>query len=248
MPQTVLLTGASGYIAKHIVLPLLEAGVSRVILASSTVAISGSQLPPGDKAFDETNWTDPSDPDVSPYARSKTLAEQAAWDFLRNEAPEMQLTVVNPGFVLGAPLDRHFGTSVAAIERLLRGKDPMLADIGFATVDVKDVAEMHVTAIIAPETVGQGIMTIDRFMSFAEIAQAIKSACPDRKIPVRVAPGCVIRSLGLFDPAIKSIVPALGRVDKMDNGRAVAHFGRGMRRAHRAAVSTGTYLIENKLV
>lgn len=225
-----------------------RAGISRVVLTSSTAAISGSALPPGDRAFDETNWTDPSDPDTTAYVRSKTLAEQAAWDFVRNEATEMQLTVINPGFVLGAPLDANFGTSISVIERLLRAKDPMLPAIGFATVDVQDVAAMHVAVIDQEQSHGQRIMTVDRFMTFTEIAQAIKSAYPHRKIVTLVAPDFVIRLLGLFDPAIKSIIPGLGRVDKVDNARAMATLGRGMRQAQKAAVSSAAYLIDNKLV
>ena len=225
-----------------------NAGVSRVVLTSSTAAISGSELPPGDTAFDETNWTNPADPDASAYTRSKTLAEQAAWSFVRDKAPEMKLTTVNPGFVLGAPLDKNFGTSIAVIERLLRAKDPMLPDIGFTTVDVQDVAEMHVTVIDKPETFGQRIMTVDRFMSFTQLAQAIKTAHPNRKIITRVAPHFAVRFLGIFDPAIKSILPSLGRVDRVDNSRAMSIFGRGMRQAHKAAVSSADYLIQNKLV
>lgn len=224
------------------------AGVTRVVFTSSTAAISGSELPPGDSAFDETNWTDPTDPDTSPYTRSKTLAEQAAWDFVCAEAPQMQLTVVNPGFVLGAPLDANFGTSISVIERILRAKDPMLPDIGFATVDVQDVAEMHVTVIEKPETFGQRVMTVDRFIRFTELAQAIKTAHPTRRIVTRVAPNFVIRFLGLFDPAIRSILPDLGRVDNTDNARARAILGRGMRQAQKAVVSSADYLIENKLV
>ncbi|WP_108813513.1 SDR family oxidoreductase [Loktanella sp. Alg231-35] len=224
-----------------------QAGIKRVVLTSSTAAISGSELPPGDHAFDETNWTDPTDPTTSAYTRSKTLAEQAAWDFVRDEAPGMALTTVNPGFVLGAPLDANYGTSIAVIARILRGKDPMLPDIGFSTVDVLDVAEMHVTAIDRPDTVGRRIMVVDRFMSFQDLAQAIKTAYPDRKIVTRIAPDFLIKLLGIFDPAVKSIIPALGRVDKSDNARAMAIFGRGMRRAPQAAVASAAYLIDNNL-
>ena len=225
-----------------------KAGVARVILTSSTAAISSSALPPGDTSFNETNWTNPTDPDTSAYTRSKTLAERAAWDFVRDTAPDMQLTVINPGLVIGAPLDANFGTSIGLIERILQAKDPMLPNFGFPTVDVRDVAEMHVTAIDKPQTYGQRIMTVDKFMTFADLAQAIKAAYPNRKITTRVAPDFVIRVLGFFDPAIKSIVPGLGRVDKMDNARALATLGRGMRRAHKSAVDTAAYLIDNKLV
>jgi len=164
------------------------------------------------------------------------------------DAPDMHLTTINPGFVLGAPLDQHFGTSIQVIERLLRGKDPMLPDIGFSTVDVQDVAEMHVTVINKPETFGQRIMTVDSFLTFKDIAQAVKAAFPSRRIPTRVAPNFLIRILGRFDPTIKSIIPGLGRVDKIDNSRARATIGRGMRQARKSVVSSATYLIDNKLV
>ncbi len=224
------------------------AGITRFVLTSSTAAISGSDLPAGDRAFDETNWTDPDDPKISAYTKSKTLAELAAWDFVRDTAPEMQLTVVNPGFVLGAPLDGTFGTSIEVVKRLLRGKDPMLPNIGFTTVDVQDVAEMHVKVIDQPQTIGQRIMTVDRFLSFQDLAKAIKTAYPNRKVVTRVAPDFVIRGLGLFDPAIRTIIPSLGRVEKTDNARARETLGRGMRQAHKAAVSSAAYLIDNKLV
>jgi len=224
------------------------AGISRVVLTSSTVAISGSALPPGDTSYDETNWTDPDDPDVSAYGRSKTLAEQAAWDFVTHTAPELQLTVINPGFVLGAPIGGSYGSSVSVIQRILRGKDPMVPDIGFGSVDVRDVAELHLTVIDRPDTLGQRIMAVDRFMSFQEMARAIKAAHPKRRIATRIAPRFLIRFLALFDKEIRSILPSLGRVDKMDNSRALATLGRGMRQAPKSAVATADYLIAQDLV
>lgn len=224
------------------------AGVSRVIMTSSTAAISGSPLPVGDTSYDETNWTDPDDPDITAYTKSKTLAERAAWDFVQDDAPDMQLTVINPGFVVGAPLDARFGTSVGVIARMLRRKDPMLPKLGFAAVDVLDVAEMHVAVIAKPDSIGQRIMTVDRFMWFADMAQAIKAAHPDRRVVTRVAPDVVVKFLGLFDSAIRSIIPSLGRLDKVDNSRARSTLGRGMRQAHKSVASTASYLIDNKLV
>lgn len=221
------------------------AGVKRVVLTSSTAAISGSPLPAGDSAFDETNWTDPSHPDANPYVRSKTLAERAAWDFVRDAAPEMNLTTINPGMVLGEPLDSNFGTSVAVIERMLRAKDPMLPDSGFSVVDVQDVAELHVCVIDRPDTYGQRIMAVDRFMTFKDIAVAIKTAFPNQKIVSRVAPNIFIRLVAMFDASVRSILPGLGRIDKMDNTRARETLGRGLRQAPKAAVATAGYLIEN---
>jgi dihydroflavonol-4-reductase len=224
------------------------AGVRRVVLTSSIAAISGSPLPAGDVAYDETNWTNPDDPDITAYTKSKTLAEKAAWDFVAQEAPDMQLTVINPGFVIGAPLDARYGSSVGVIARILRRKDPMLPNFGFAAVDVLDVADLHVSVIDQPATHGQRIMAVDRFIWFVEMAQAIKSAYPDRRIVTRVAPDFLVRLLARFDPAIRTILPSLGKQDRMDNSRAMATLGRGMRQVPKSVVSTAAYLIDNKLV
>lgn len=224
------------------------AGVNRVVLTSSTAAISGSDLPQGDTAYNETNWTDPADPKITAYTKSKTLAEKAAWDFVAENAPDMRLTVINPGFVVGAPLDARFGSSVGVIARILRRKDPMLPNFGFAAVDVQDVAELHVAVIDRPETYGQRIMAVDRFVWFTDMAQAIKAAYPARRIVTRVAPDFIVRLLALFDPAIRTIVPSLGRQDRYDNARAMATLGRGMRQVNKSVVATAAYLIDNKLV
>ena len=131
------------------------AGIRRVVLTSSTAAVT--HRPPGlekDK-FDESDWSDPSWTGMSPYTKSKTLAERAAWDFVENEAPDMQLTAINPCLVLGRPLDDHYGTSLRVVERLLRGKDPLLPKVGMGIVDVTDVARMHVRALTADGRAGE---------------------------------------------------------------------------------------------
>jgi dihydroflavonol-4-reductase len=224
------------------------AGVARVVLTSSTAAISGSALPQGDTAYNETNWTDPEDAEITAYTKSKTLAEKAAWDYVGQDAPDIRLTVINPGFVLGAPLDARYGSSVGVIARMLRRKDPMLPNFGFAAVDVQDVAELHVTVIDRSETYGQRIMAVDRFIWFTEMAQAIKTAYPARRIVTRVAPDFIVRFLARFDPAIRTIVPALGRQDRFDNARAMTTLGRGMRQVNKSVGATAAYLVDNKLV
>ena len=224
------------------------AGVTRVVMTSSTAAISGSPLPPGDTSYDETNWTDPDEPGITAYTKSKTLAERAVWDYVANQAPEIALTMINPGFVVGAPLDRHFGTSVDLIKRVLRARDPMLPQFGFATVDVQDVAEMHVIVIDRAETHGQRIMTVDRFLWFKDIAQTLKTAFPKRRIVTRVAPNGIVRFLALFQPALRTITGGLGKFEKLDNSRAMATLGRGMRQTPKSVVTTAQYLIDQELV
>jgi len=119
------------------------AGVGRVVLTSSTVAVLNDGKP-GDLQ-DESDWCDVGLPGTTAYAKSKTLAERAAWEFVKGRV--MTLTVINPGLVLGPPLDIHYGSSLRVVERLLKGRDPMVPDFGLPLVDVRDVAEMHLRAV-----------------------------------------------------------------------------------------------------
>lgn len=225
-----------------------EAKVERVVITSSTAAISGAPLPNGKAAYDEEVWSDTENKALSAYSKSKTLAERAAWDFVKNSAPEMKLTSINPGFVLGAPLDNEFGTSVAVLHRILRGKDPMVPQIGFTSVDVKDVAALHVNALTNADCVGQRVMGVDQFVWFVEFAKVIKSEFPNRRIPTRVAPNVLIRLLGLFDPTVRGIIPQLGETQQSDKAKGRALLGRDFTNAKESAVETARYLIDKGLV
>jgi dihydroflavonol-4-reductase len=196
-------------------------GVNRVILTSSVAAIYGSELPSGALSYDETMWTDVEHPvGRVPYTKSKTLAEKAAWDFIKSDAPEIALTTINPVLVLGAPLDKNFGSSISLVERVLSGSDPMLPDLKFAIVDVRDVAKMHVDAIKNENTKGERIIASSETRSFVEIAKLLKSVYPKSKVKSAQAPTFMIRLLSLFDGSIKSILPQLGKPMNVSGAKA----------------------------
>jgi nucleoside-diphosphate-sugar epimerase len=131
----------------------LEAGVKRVVLTSS-VAAASPRASARESVSDETVWTDLDDPTVSAYARSKTLAERAAWDLIDASGGATTLATVNPSVVLGPVLSRDFSESVQAVQRLLSGRVPGLPRLGFSFVDVRDVADLHIRAMTAPEAAG----------------------------------------------------------------------------------------------
>lgn len=191
------------------------AGIGSVVMTSSSVAVM--EGPQEKEVYSETDWTDPEMPGLSAYAMSKTLAEKAAWQFVTSEAAEMRLAVINPTLVLGAPLDGNFGTSVQVIERLLVGKDPLLPRLGFACCDVGDVAEAHIRAMEIPEAADRRHIIYDRFMWFQDFSTVIRQAVPDARPARRVAPDILMRFLGIFDPAIRGILPQLGKVKRADN-------------------------------
>lgn len=191
------------------------ANVTRVVLTSSTVAVTDTAK---SGVQDETDWCNPDAPDTSAYGQSKTRAEQAAWEFSSTHG--LQLTTINPGFVMGPPLDSHYGSSIGVIARILRGKDPMVPMLDFPVVDVRDVAEMHLRALERPEVANMRILAVAGNMTMPAMAKELKRAHPNRRIATRVAPMFVLQFLALFDPQIKAILPAVGKSHPMSNARA----------------------------
>ncbi len=223
------------------------AGVRRVVLTSSTAAVT-NRRPGNDKErFDESDWSDPAWTGMTPYSKSKTLAERAAWDFVDDRAPEIELTTINPCLVLGRPVDDFYGTSLRVVERLLRGKDPLLPKVGMGIVDVTDVARMHVRAVTAAGAPGKRLIGAAEFMWIAEIAEILKAAYPERRIPLRTAPDFLIRLAGLFDRSIRSIVPLLGRRQELDSSRARALLDMDFIPAAESVRAAGRYIMERGL-
>ena len=198
-------------------------GVGRVVMTSSTVAVTNGPDPEG-RPRDERDWSTADHPAATPYVRSKTEAERAAWDFVRAEGRGVALTVINPGFVLGPPLAEERGASLQVIQCVLAGKDPMVPPIGFQTVDVRDVSRAHVAALERPETAGKRYVTASGFLWFREIARMAAEET-GRPLDKREAPKLMMRLVALFDPALRGVVPLMGREDPVSNARAREELG-----------------------
>jgi dihydroflavonol-4-reductase len=219
------------------------AGITRVVLTSSTTAVIDSAK---HGLQDETDWCNPDAADTSAYSRSKTLAEQAAWAFAREGG--LDLTTINPGFVMGPPLDAHFGSSIGVIRRLLRGKDPLVPLLDFPVVDVRDVAEMHLRALDHPEVAGMRLLAVAGNMTMPAMTAELKRLYPKRRIATRVAPRAILRLLALFDPQIKAILPALGRFHPISNARAREVLGMRFISPEGALRASAEWLMTNKRV
>jgi dihydroflavonol-4-reductase len=188
----------------------LEAGAKRVVVTSSVAAVSGVRGA-GSRTLTEDDWTDPDKPGLSPYVRSKAIAERAAWDFVREAGEEKRLATINPGAIVGPLLSDDPSYSLQAIERLLKGM-PGVPRIGFSFVDVRDVADLHVKAMLAPEAGGERFIAVARFLWMAEVAEVLSRELGPAaaKVPKRSVPDLLVRAMGLFDPSVRSIVNQLG--------------------------------------
>ena len=226
-----------------------DAGVKRVVLTSSNAAVYGYDLPKDVVAFDETMWTDVNLPiGKVAYTKSKTLAEMAAWDYVKKSASEIQLTTINPVLVLGAPLDNNFGSSISVVERILQGKDPLLPDLRFGIVDVKDVARMHVQSIENKATFGERILACSETLSFIDIAKILKSAYPKSNTKTGKAPTFLIKFLSNFDGDIKAVLPLLGKTMVTSNAKATRILGMKFIPAEVSVLDSASFLLKRSAV
>ena len=194
-----------------------KAGVKRVVLTSSIVSMMGSMKT---GTFGPGDWTDVNAPDVSTYFKSKTLAEKAAWEFIKNQDSEspLELTVINPGGVFGAPLGRNItGQSMSMMDQMLRGKLPMVPKTAFPMVDVRDVAKLHLEALTLPEASSKRVIAASAEpYGFQSAAQFLKDE--GYKGPsTRIAPNFLLRFLAKFDRETKGMLGLLGMYLSSDN-------------------------------
>ena len=189
----------------------VKAGVKRVVMTSSVAATGGSYNAP-DGVRDETAWSDPDEP-IGAYAKSKTLAERAAWAFIDASGGQTSLATVNPALVLGPVMSGDFSDSVQVVQRLLTGKMPGLPRLGFNVVDVRDVADLHVRAMTDPKAAGQRFIAAADFEWMEDMAAILRRRLGARaaKVPTRNVPNFVVRLVALFDADLRTVTPGLGR-------------------------------------
>jgi dihydroflavonol-4-reductase len=161
-------------------------------------------------------------PDAYAYVRSKTIAERAARDWIAAEGEAMEFCTVNPALVLGPLQSGDFSTSLEAIKKMLDGSFPGLPNIGFGVVDVRDVADMHVRCLTAPDMAGERFICSGPFLWMRDIAAILKAGLGDqaRKVPSRGLPNWMVRISAWFDPVVRQVVGELGRSRAADNSHA----------------------------
>jgi nucleoside-diphosphate-sugar epimerase len=189
------------------------AGVRRVVQTSSIASIAYGHRTPPPQPLTEDTWTDATNPATSPYAQSKTLAERAAWDFMKAQSGAMTLATVNPVVVIGPVLGRDYSFSVQVVERLMKGNPPGLPRLGFSLVDVRDVADLHIAAMTAPEAAGQRFIASTRFMWFEEMGAVLRQRLGPAaaRVPTRRLPDWLLRLVGVFDGQVRSVLEELGK-------------------------------------
>ncbi len=225
------------------------AGVKRVVMTSSMAAIAYGHPEPR-PVFTEANWTDAASPDAYAYIRSKTIAERAARDWMAADGGGLEYVSINPSAVLGPVLGRDFSTSLEVVKKLLDGALPGLPHLGFAVVDVRDVADLHVRAMTAPDMNGERIIAAGRFMWMADVAEVLRRrlGTKAKRVPTRMLPNWLLRIAANFDATVKMVTPELGKVRECSSAHALAAFGWKTRDEEQTIVDCAESLIAAGLV
>ncbi len=218
-------------------------GATRVVMTSSTAACTPAK--PLARALDEGDWTDPDQPGLAAYRKSKVLAEMAAWDFVAGRTG-MSLTTILPGAIFGPVLTRDQQGSVGIIRGLLRGQPPALPRLAFNIVDVRDLAELHVRAMDAPEAAGERFIAMGDALWYRQVAATLKARLGERaaKVPTAAMPDLVARGLAAVSPQMKAMLPLLGRTQAFSTDKARKTLGFEPRPSEDTIGDCGASLLE----
>jgi dihydroflavonol-4-reductase len=225
-----------------------DAGVRRVVVTSSFAAVGYSGRLGAE--FTEADWTDPGD-DNTAYVRSKAVAERAAWDFVAAEGGALELAVVNPTGIFGPALGPQLSGSVGLVKAMLTGQMPAVPRTYFGVVDVRDVVDLHLRAMISPAAAGQRFLAVGGpAVSLLQVAQALRRRLGDAaaKAPTLELTDAQVIAAAATNPALQEAVRQLGRVPVISNAKARTVLGWTPRAPEDTIVDTAESLFRLGLV
>ena len=220
--------------------------IKKVILTSSVAAIfHGIELK---EYYDENDWSDPENPSIDHYSKSKTLAEKAAWDFIEAEGKPFEFSVINPALVIGPSLSNDLGESNKAIQMVATGKMPVAVPLQFGYVDVRDVAAAHILAMQKQASDGERFALAEKDMWYEDVAKVLRENGFD-KAPKLSVPVWAAKILANFSPELKMALPYIGRVRSVKyTSKAKDLLGWNPRPAEESIVATANQIKDLGLI
>jgi nucleoside-diphosphate-sugar epimerase len=239
-PETLVAVARDG--ALRVVRAAAEAGVRRVVMTSAANTASPSSYAE-DGVTDETLWTDPEDPTLIPYRRSKTLAERAVWDYMATCDGPTELTTILPGAVFGPILSTSSMGSTGIVQQMLTGAMSGVPRIGLEIVDVRDLADIHIRAMTSAKAAGERFLATGEFTWMLDMARALKEELGEdgERVSTQEIPDDVVRG----NPAMSEIAPALGRRNRHSTAKAHSILGWQPRPARETVVDCARSLLSH---
>lgn len=198
-----------------------KAGVRRVVLTSSFAAVGYSRTNL-EQPFTEEDWTDPTGPHT-PYVKSKTIAERAAWDYVARPDVAVELSVINPVAIIGPVHGRDFASSIGMVLMLTTGMMPGNPKLSFGIVDVRDVADLHIRAMTSDKAAGERFLAVSSSPVWVhDMATKLRRLTPEysAKVPKRRLPSWLVRLAAKRQPALASFTSELGKAKLISHDKA----------------------------
>lgn len=199
-----------------------NAGVKRVVMTSNFGAVGYSHTDTT-KPITEESWTDPNEKGLSAYNKSKVLAEKAAWDFIKNERSNLELSVINPVGIFGNSFSKTLSSGYELLKQILDGSMKAIPNMTISIVDVRDLADLHIRAMTSDKAKNQRFLAVSGdVMTLPEIAAMLKNKLGERgkNISSKRMPDWILRVAALFNSTAKNVVPQLGRYRVTSNEKA----------------------------
>lgn len=194
--------------------------VKKVVMTSSSVAVHFGQSE-ANKAYTEEDWMEPDT--LNAYGKSKTMAEKAAWEYVKElpDEDKIELAVINPAYVMGPVISGSQCVSMDVIKRLMERSMMFLPKLNFSIVDVRDVATAHIKAMTTQEASGKRFLLVNENMWMKEMAQVLAKEFKNRgyNVPTTNYPNAMLHMIGMVNKNVKAIIPQCGKVTKFDNSR-----------------------------
>ena len=227
-----------------------NAGVKRVVQVSSVAAISSGHNGEN-KTFTEADWSDLTK-DIGAYAKSKTLAERAAWDFINGaeNTNKMELATINPPLIMGPVPNKDFRTSIELVRTIMLGQVPGVGRIKMGVVDVRDVASAIILAMQIPEAAGKRwLVAADKSLWLKDIAELLHGKYAGKyKINKIQFPSFLVRFIGVFDKKVSRVTQSLDWDYELSNANAKHILKWTPRPAEESVLAMAESLIEQGVI
>jgi dihydroflavonol-4-reductase len=184
--------------------------VKRVVITSSVVAIYIS-ADKNKKNFTVADWTDLKI--ATPYEKSKTMAERAAWAFQATlpDDEKVEIVTINPGLILGPNLTTAQFSSGEVIKKLMMKELPGLPKMQFPIADVRDVAEAHLQGLLKPKAANKRFMLVADSVWFQSLGTALNEKYgKDYSVVYWLVPKFLMQIVGIWDKEAAALVPLWG--------------------------------------
>jgi nucleoside-diphosphate-sugar epimerase len=126
------------------------------------------------------------------------------------------------------------------------GAMPGVPKLSFGAVDVRDVADLHIRAMTHPAAKGERFLAVaGDFIAMVDIARLLKArmGAAGANVPTRQLPNLLVRLAALMDPAVRLILPELGKTKNAANAKAKRLLDWSPRSREDAVIATAESLV-----